>query len=112
MKRIFVVLALAGVLVWTWAGWAGAGDRSEAMESHRHGHSRDGSLCSSASSAGAQKLCPLTGQPVDKSQFVDHEGKRVYFCCAACKEPFLKDPAKYIQAMERAGVTLEPSPAR
>lgn len=112
MKRTLFVLVFAGVLAWAGSGLISAGEHSEAMGSNRHGHSRDGSMCMSASSAGIQKLCPLTGQPVDKSQFVDYEGKRVYFCCAACKEPFLKDPAKYIQAMESAGVTLEPSPAR
>ncbi len=113
MKRTVTVLALACLfLSWTLAGLATAGEHNETMGSHRHGHSRDDSASVGSSSSGEQRLCPLTGQPIDRSQFVDHEGKRIYFCCAACKEPFRKDPARYIRAMESAGVTLEKAPGR
>lgn len=41
-------------------------------------------------------MCPVkTDQPVDPAQTVEHEGKKVGFCCAKCKAAFLKDPAKY-----------------
>jgi YHS domain-containing protein len=112
MKRTMTVLSLAFLFAWTSVGLVEAGDYGQAMESHRHGHSRDDSLSAGTASSATQRLCPLTGQPVDRSQFVDHEGKRIYFCCAACKEPFRKDPAKYIQAMESAGVILEKVPER
>jgi hypothetical protein len=36
----------------------------------------------------AQKTCPVMGGGIDKSVFVDHEGTRVYFCCAACPPEF------------------------
>ena len=59
----------------------------------------------------AQKICPVMGGPINKAQFVDYEGRRVYFCCAGCPEAFKKDPAKYIKiideqiAAEKAGST-------
>jgi YHS domain-containing protein len=44
-----------------------------------------------------QTTCPvLDGNKIDKNVFVEHKGKKVYFCCAACKSVFEKDPEKYI----------------
>jgi YHS domain-containing protein len=57
-----------------------------------------------------QALCPITGEKIDPSTFVDYQGKRVYFCCASCKKAFLKDPQKYIDAMESKGIVLEKAP--
>lgn len=31
-----------------------------------------------------------------------YEGKTYYFCCKGCKPMFLKDPEKYVKAMEQA----------
>lgn len=59
----------------------------------------------------AQTLCPIMGGPIDKTAYVDYEGKRVYFCCTGCKSEFLKDPEKHIQKMESQGIVLETVPA-
>lgn len=59
----------------------------------------------------AQTLCPIMGGPIDKTAYVDYEGKRVYFCCTGCKSEFLKDPKKHIQKMESQGIVLETVPA-
>ena len=59
-----------------------------------------------AARAEDQKNCPVSGKPVDKEFYADHEGKRVYFCCPNCKAPFEKDAAGYIRKMEAEGVTL------
>ena len=68
-------------------------------------------LASAAENKGEpQALCPITGEKIDKSVYLDYEGKRVYFCCAACKDAFLKDPKKHIQAMESKGIVLERCP--
>jgi YHS domain-containing protein len=65
-----------------------------------------------APAAGApQQYCPITGEKIDKSVYVDYQGKRIYFCCAACKPAFLKDPEKVLKEMQDKGVVLEPSPA-
>ena len=39
--------------------------------------------------------CPVTDAEIDVAQFVEHEGRRVAFCCAKCKAKFEKNPAKY-----------------
>jgi len=43
-----------------------------------------------------QKTCPVSGDKIDPTVFVEYKGKKVYFCCASCKSIFDKDPEKYI----------------
>jgi len=58
-----------------------------------------------------QTTCPVMGMPIDKANFTDYEGKRIYFCTKDCIEAFKKDPDKYMKQMETAGVVLEKAPA-
>lgn len=61
-----------------------------------------------AQAAGVpQTKCPVMANPIDREQFVDYQGKRIYFCCASCLEEFKKDPAKTMKKMQDEGVTLE-----
>ena len=53
-----------------------------------------------ASADIAQKLCPVTGDPIDPSIYVDYNGRRIYFCCALCPADFKKDPEKYIKIVD------------
>ncbi len=53
-----------------------------------------------------QTTCPVMGGTIDKNQYVDHDGKRVYICCAGCEAPLKKDPATYIQKLEAEGITV------
>ncbi len=46
------------------------------------------------------------GGAIDRNQYVDHDGKRVYLCCKGCEAPLKKDPATYIKKLEDAGVTV------
>ena len=55
----------------------------------------------------AQTACPLTGKDLKKSVYSDHDGQRVYFCCADCKAAFDKDPVKYMKKLKADGVMLE-----
>jgi len=64
-----------------------------------------------ASGGKAQTTCPILAGQVDKSLYADYEGKRVFFCCASCKDDFNKDPAGYIKKMEDQGIVLEKTPA-
>ena len=57
-----------------------------------------------------QEKCPITGGTINKSAYTDYNGKRVYFCCSGCPATFLKEPDKYIQQMESAGIELEKAP--
>jgi len=60
--------------------------------------------------AKPQENCPVMGGKINKSLYTDYNGKRIYFCCNACPEPFKKDPEKYIKKMEAEGVELEKAP--
>ena len=60
--------------------------------------------------ATEQTTCPVMGGKIDKTIYVDHDGKRVYFCCSACIAPFKKEPAKYIKKLEDEGVELAKVP--
>lgn len=57
-----------------------------------------------------QRLCPITGNPIDKTVYLDHAGHRIYFCCDGCKNVFNQDPAKYLSKMKAEGVVLEKTP--
>lgn len=46
-------------------------------------------------------VCPVLDKPVDPAQFVDRDGERIGFCCKKCKAAFEKDPAKYLDKLER-----------
>jgi YHS domain-containing protein len=48
----------------------------------------------------AQKTCPVLGEPIDPTVFVDYKGRRVYFCCPPCKDKFNADPAKYLAKLD------------
>jgi YHS domain-containing protein len=44
--------------------------------------------------------CPVSGKEIKKSEAKDtyeYKGKTYYFCCANCKEAFMKNPEKYTQ---------------
>jgi len=55
----------------------------------------------------AQTTCPVMGGEVDKTKFVDYDGKRIYVCCGGCIAKIKKDPAKYVKQLEAEGVTLD-----
>ena len=48
-----------------------------------------------------QKTCPVMGGKIDPKVYVDHEGRRIYFCCPACPETFKKNPSKYLAKLDR-----------
>jgi YHS domain-containing protein len=43
-----------------------------------------------------QTICPVMGNPINKQYFTEYRGKKVYFCCPACKPEFEKNPEKYL----------------
>ena len=56
-----------------------------------------------------QTVCPVMGGKIDKNEYVDYQGQRVYFCCSSCKTTFLKEPAKYMKKIGDDNVLLEKS---
>lgn len=69
------------------------------------------SAASEAAAVKPQTLCPVMNRPINPKLYVDVEGKRIYVCCPGCIAAVKADPAKYIQALEAQGVTLEAAPA-
>jgi len=57
-----------------------------------------------------QTTCPVMGGEIDKTQYVDYQGKRIYICCGGCRAEIAKDPAKYIAKIEAAGQSVEVLP--
>ena len=43
-----------------------------------------------------QTTCPVMAGAINKDIFTEYMGKKVYFCCAGCKEAFEKEPEKYL----------------
>ena len=52
-----------------------------------------------STAAVEQTICPITGNPINKSVFVEYQGKKVYFCCEQCKANFQKNPEKYLNKL-------------
>lgn len=59
----------------------------------------------------AQKLCPVMGNPISPAIFVDHNGRRVYFCCGMCPDVFKKDPEKYLKIVDEQLKAAPAAPA-
>ena len=57
-----------------------------------------------------QVVCPVNGEKINKEVFADYEGKRVYFCCAACVEKFKADAKAIVAKMEADGIALDKAP--
>lgn len=59
-----------------------------------------------------QTTCPvMKGSAINKTLYVDYQGKRIYVCCKSCLAVVGKDPAKYVKQLEAAGVTLAAVPS-
>jgi len=54
-----------------------------------------------------QTTCPVSGEKIVKSAFVDYQGQRIYFCCKGCVSKFEADPEKYMEKFAKDGVLLE-----
>lgn len=54
-----------------------------------------------------QTKCPVSGNPIDPTAFVELEGgQKVYFCCHDCPKKFVKEPAKYVANLEKQGYPI------
>lgn len=57
-----------------------------------------------------QTTCPVMGGAVNREIFIDHDGKRIYFCCNPCLEEFEKNPGKYMGKLKEQDIRLEEAP--
>ena len=67
--------------------------------------------CLAAATRGNQTVCPVNGKPINKKVYLEHQGKRVYFSCTSCIEPFKKNAARYFKDAEAKGVRFAVAPA-
>jgi len=51
------------------------------------------------------------GGAIDKGQYVDHGGKRIYVCCPGCIGAIKKNPEQYVRQLEAEGIVLDDTPA-
>jgi YHS domain-containing protein len=47
-----------------------------------------------------QKICPVSGEKIDKKIYSDWNGRRVYFCCKKCRSLFPSQPDTYIKQLD------------
>jgi YHS domain-containing protein len=43
-----------------------------------------------------QVKCPISGKPINPEAVVEHDGKKVYFCCPGCPAAFQAEPEKFL----------------
>ena len=70
-------------------------------------HAHHGAQTASAGQLGPQTHCPVMGGEINKDVYVDYKGKRIYFCCLGCEEPFLKEAEKHLAKMRVDGIEPE-----
>lgn len=59
-------------------------------------------------------VCVVTGEKLGemgKPVVIQHEGREVRFCCAACPDKFRQDPAKYLKKLDEAEKKIKPADA-
>jgi YHS domain-containing protein len=100
--KLAILLLAAGVALSTqaWAGQGCCGISSKAQTLAQ----------ADPPAVKAQTTCPVMGNAINKAQYVDYKGKRVYFCCGACPAKFNADPETYLKKLADEGVTLEDTP--
>lgn len=76
------------------------GVQNGTTETVRHEHSTSVDVNEPQADAGTeQTICPVMGGKINKEIFTEYQGKKVYFCCPACKPEFEKNPEKYISKL-------------
>ncbi len=78
-----------------------AGCKKADSEHAGHDHSSKPAEITETASAKVteQTKCPVMEGAINKELFIEHEGKKVYFCCAGCEDIFKKNPEKYISKL-------------
>lgn len=57
-----------------------------------------------------QTTCPVMGGKINKAQYADVNGKRIYVCCPGCIGKIKAAPDKYIKQLEDKGIVLDETP--
>lgn len=73
-----------------------AAGRAGADEGHSH---PAGEVVPAFPDSVTNAICPVTGDSIDTAMYVDHEGRRIYFCCNMCRVKFRRDPGEYMAVL-------------
>lgn len=65
------------------------------MQGHEHAAMAE-EAAEEVVAAAEQTTCPVMGGAINKAIFIEHQGKKVYFCCDPCKDKFKEAPEQYI----------------
>jgi hypothetical protein len=61
--------------------------------------------------AVAQTRCPIMGLKIVPDMYVDHAGKRIYVCCAACIARVEADPEAAMKTIRERGESVADVPS-
>ena len=59
-----------------------------------------------------QTACPVMGGKINKAQYADVKGKRIYVCCFGCIATIKANPDPYIKQMEAEGIVIDKTPTK
>ncbi|MEE9369218.1 MAG: hypothetical protein V3V05_10230 [Pontiella sp.] len=59
-----------------------------------------------------QTTYPVMGGKINKAQYADVQGKRIYVCCMGCIAKIKANPSKYIKQLEAEGIVLDKTPSK
>ena len=110
MKKTLTFAFAAALMVGFWSGCSkDGGDGGGSDESKKKESGAKVEATSTEVTAKAQTICPIGGDAIDKSSFVDYKSERVYFCCDGCKSKFNADADNIVAKMKEDGIELATS---
>lgn len=62
----------------------------------------NGEMAETPDPVKVQPKCPVEGEDIDPAIYIDHNGKRIFFCCEKCRKKFTKNPEKIVKKMEKS----------
>ncbi len=98
-------LLVSGML--TADAWAADHGHGHGGHGHDHGKSKDEKQAEKETKAKPQTVCPIMGGKINKKQFVDVKGKRIYVCCPGCFPAIKKDPDAALKKIADRGEEAE-----
>ncbi|MHC4599368.1 MAG: YHS domain-containing protein [Planctomycetota bacterium] len=107
LLTLVMIVAGAGLVVLPGCSSKTGDASSDAAKDEPKGHEGSDAKKAEGGTEGKnlkpQERCPVMGNPINKEVYVDHEGKRIYFCCPGCDAKFKQDPEKWLKRLAEMG---------
>ena len=81
----------------------GSESKNSGSKAKESGSAEKKACCIAEAKYKPQTVCPIMGGKIDKKQYADVAGYRIYVCCAGCIDPIKKDPEKAIETLRKKG---------